>query len=138
MAELTAARHLAETVFPGQSIGTYGTNLFDNKEPATKHATLPTIVVYDTPGQEPTLSSTKNIYNDAVTIRVVGVPGDSGQSAAQQKIQDIIDFMIASLTAVVAATTYIGSKQFGGGPFPVYDENNRAAWTVSFMLARSF
>ena len=133
MPELSTAQHIAQTIIPGASLGTFGTDTFVNKEPATKSDTVPFVTVYDTGGFNPTLTSDVVIRNPTVTVRVIGMESDAGYVAAQAKLAAISEFMIAAFVQTVGSTRYFGSYQQGDDLFLGYD-SDRPVFTANYRL----
>jgi hypothetical protein len=134
VAELSTAQHLAQTILVNASLGTFGTDMFCNKEPAEKSDTVPFVIVYDNGGFDPTLLSDNVVRNPTVTVRVIGMIGDAGYTASQTKIAEVADFMVSSFDETIGNTRYFGSYQQGDTRFVEYNEENRPIWSADFRL----
>lgn len=140
MAEKSPAQHLVETVFPAGSIDT-NADLFFNEEPAELSLTDPTVVVTDSGGFDPSLSADVIDFEPTVQVRVKGAivtQSNSNYANAQQKMQDIVNLMIAPFSNIVSGTTYFGSYQQGDTIFLDYDMEHRPSWSANFRLLRHF
>lgn len=132
----SVARHLAETILPNSAVGTFGVDIFENKEPAEKHATLPTVVCYDLSGPDPIISADKNNFEEFVVVRVISIPDTPAPAQAQMQV--ISQLIVAGISDTIDTTQYTGSYRIGGLVPTGYDTNNRIVWTGTFRFFRNF
>ena len=142
MAEKSPAQHLIETIFPAGGIDT-NADLFFNEQPGIGglSVTTPTVIAYDTGGLDPSITADKINFEPTVQVRVVGAVDSSNNSHysdAQQKMQSVVNLMIAPFSNTVSGTVYIGSYQMGDASFIGHDDAHRPIWAANFRLLRHF
>jgi len=135
MAEKSTAEHLAETILPGASLGTLGTDLFFDLAPDEKPVDVAIAVVKNAGGPDPAKNAHRTHYSPTIQIVVYGPPED--WTTTWNKAEDIRKWIVETFTpTVVDATKYTGVYQRGDmfslGP----DENKRPRVTMNFEFKR--
>ena len=124
-------------ILVADGLGTFGTNLFVDKQPDSGF-TLPMTIVYNSPGLDPEATG-KNFRKPAVQVKVVG--DDGGYTAARNKILAIeaaLHQRIPPISVASGNVTVLGILEQGDlGPVE-YDVLNRPAFFANFQIWRTY
>lgn len=124
-------------ILVSDGLGTFGTDLFVDKQPDSKF-TLPMIIVSNSPGLDPEATG-QNFRKPAVQIKVVGK--DGGYTVARNKmlaIEAALHERTVPVSVASGQVTILGILEQGDmGPVE-YDVLNRPAFFANFQIWRTY
>jgi hypothetical protein len=115
----------------GAAVGTFGTDLFVSREPASPDAV---VTVYDTGGFPPDPNAGIGLQYPTVQVRVRGVKG--GYTAASVKARAVHDALHGVTEASWNGSRYLWVFGQQDPMFLGYDESDRPLFAQNFRLAR--
>ena len=137
MAAPSNAAEDIKDILASDGLGTFGTDLFVDKQPDSGF-TLPMTIVSNSPGAPPEATG-KNLREASVQIRVVGK--DGGYVAANAKmlaIEAALHQRPGQITAASGQVRILGIlEESDMGPVD-YDEQNRPVFITNFTVWRTY
>lgn len=141
MAAKSSAQDIVESIFPAAGIDS-DADLYFNKTVNTETMSLtePTVIVFDPPSSGDQANSDTVIRDPSVQITITGAIANENNTHyadAQQKFEQIVEFMYPSFSHTVGTTKYLGSVP-GLNGFVENTEDNRPVWVANYTLTRTF